>query len=74
MPGCLDVPVKWRLDLLTFRARLLKAPVTFPVLSLSDKGGMRRRDTRNAEPARTVITGAAAPLSRIEDLKRTLAG
>ena len=74
MPGCLDVPVSRRLDLLTLRANLLEAPLTFPVISPSYKGRMRRRYTRYAEPARTVITGAAAPLSRIEDLKRTLAG
>lgn len=71
-PGCLDVSVRRRLDLLTLRVDLLEAPVTFPVISPSYKGCMRRRDTQYAEPARTVITGAASPLS-IEDLKHTLA-
>lgn len=62
-----------RLDLLTLRANLLEPPVTFPVISTPYKGCMCRRDTRYAEPALTVITGAASPLSLIEDLKRTLA-
>jgi hypothetical protein len=62
-----------RLDLLTLRAHLLEAPITFPVIAISYKGCMGRRDTECAEPARTVITGAAAPLS-VEDLKLALAG
>jgi hypothetical protein len=73
MPGRLNVPVGRWLDLLTLRANLLEAPVTFPVIPTSYKGRMCRRDTRYAEPVGTVIPRAASPLSVIENLKRTLA-
>ena len=73
VPGCLDVPVRRRLDLLTLRAGLLEAPLALPVISTPYKRCMFRRDARDAEPACIMITGAAAPLS-VKDLEGALAG
>src|SRR5690348_5723078 len=66
--GCFNVSVRGRLDFLTLRSGLLKAPVTFPVISLSYEGCMFGGDARDAELACAVVAGATAPLA-VEDFE-----
>jgi len=73
MSGCLKVPVRRRLDLLTLGAGFLKSPVALPVVSISYIGRMCGRHTRLAELAGTMKIGAASPLS-VGELESTPAG
>lgn len=72
MSGGGDIRVRWRLDLLTLGAGPLVPPVALPMVSSTYEGGVRRGHSRCTELTRTMVAGAAAPLS-VEELEITIA-
>lgn len=72
MPGRGDIRVRWRLDLLALGAGPLVPPVALPMIPSTYKGRVRGGHSRCTELTRTMVAGAAAPLS-VEELEITIA-
>src|SRR5882672_8133713 len=61
-PGCIQISVCWRNDLLTPRRDPSKPPVTLPAIPLSDQRSVLGGGGRRTNAVRAAITCATAPL------------